>query len=114
MPSNPGDTVLVAHRRLFKEDGVRFFIGRVGAYEAGIVKATGHSYSWDVLRGAMVQKTDPRTKLLSLSPGPLLVYQLPSDVDPGGLAFIEKDGHLALTATTGDAMNLAEFIHGGH
>ena len=114
MRLNPGDTVLVAHRRLFKGDRVRFFIGRVEAYEAGVVKATGHSYSWDVLRGAMVQKTDPRTKLLSLSSGTLLVYQLPSDVDPSGLSFIEKDGHLSLTATTGYTMNLAEFTHGGH
>ena len=62
----------------------------------------------------IVRIAPQKTTGLSLSPGPLLVYQLPSDVDPGGLAFNEKDGHLALTATTGDAMNLAEFIHGGH
>ena len=111
---DPGATVLVAHRRLFKGDGVRFFIGRVDAYEAGVVKATGHSYTWDVLRGAMVQKTDARTKLLSLSSGTLLVYQLPSDIEPGGLTFTEKDGHLSLSASTGYTMNLAEFTHGGH
>jgi hypothetical protein len=109
----PGDTVLVAHRRLFKGDGVRFFIGRVDAYEAGVVKATGHSYTWDVLRGAMVQKTDERTKLLSLSSGALLVYQLPADVEPTRFTFLEQDGHLALSSPTGYTMNLAEFTHGG-
>ena len=38
-----GDNILVAHRRLFEKDEVRFFVGRVDAYEAGIVKAPGHS-----------------------------------------------------------------------
>jgi hypothetical protein len=108
----PGATVLVAHRRLFEGDGGRFFIGRVDAYEAGVVKATGHSYTWDGLRGAMVQKTDERTKLLSLSSGTLLVYELPSDVEPTGFTFIEQDGHLALRGSTGYTMNLAEFTYG--
>lgn len=109
---DPGDTVLVAHRRLFEGDGVRFFLGRVDAYEAGVVKATGHSYTWDLLRGRMVEKRDERTKILSLSSGTLLVYQLPSDVASSSLAFAEQGGQLSLTDGAGYTMNLAEFTHG--
>ena len=29
----PGDKILVAHRRLFERDVVRFFLGSVDAYE---------------------------------------------------------------------------------
>jgi hypothetical protein len=40
-----GDKILIAHRRLFEKDDVRFFVGRVDAYEA----ATGHSYVRDIM-----------------------------------------------------------------
>jgi hypothetical protein len=72
-----GDKILVAHRRLFEKDEVRFFVGRVEVCESGIVKATGHSYLRDALRGQLVEKADERTKILSLSSGTLVVYQLP-------------------------------------
>jgi len=110
---NPGDTILVAHRRLFEGDGVRFFIGRVDAYDGGVVKATGHSYTWDLLRGQMTEKKDERTKILSLSSGTLMVYQLPPEFAPSGFRFEEEDGHLHLSAGEGYTMNLAEFTYGG-
>jgi hypothetical protein len=32
-----GDKILVAHRRLYDKDEERFFVGRIEAYEAGVV-----------------------------------------------------------------------------
>ena len=74
---NEGDKILVAHRRLFARDEARFFLGRVDAYEAGVVKVTGHSYVRDMFAGKMLEKAELRTKLLSLSSGTLMVYLLP-------------------------------------
>src|SRR5262245_26659869 len=92
-----GDQILVAHRRLFEGDEARFFLGRVDAYEAGVVRVTGHSYVRDVLSGRMVEKADPRTKLLSLSSGTLLAYVLPEHVSLEAVRFASADGRLSLT-----------------
>jgi hypothetical protein len=69
-----GDKILVGHRRLFDKDAVRFFIGQVEAFEAGLVKTTGHSYVRDAMGGQVVEKAEQRTKILSLSSGTLIVY----------------------------------------
>lgn len=110
---NEGDTVFVAHRRLFEKDEVRFFVGRVDAYEAGIVKVTGRSYVRDVMRGQMIEKEEQRTKILSLSSGTLLVYQLPQAVVLDALQFVDNEGRISLTDGRDFTMNLAEHTHGG-
>ena len=69
-----GDIILVAHRRLFENDEVRFFVGCVDEYEDGIVRVTGRSYIRDVIDGRMVEKAEKRTKLLSLSAGTFFFY----------------------------------------
>ncbi len=92
-----GDKVLVAQWRLFEKDEVRFFVGRIDAYEAGIVKTTGHSYVRDMMGGRLIEKAEERTKILSLSSGTLLVYQLPGDVVIESLKFVVTNGQLSLT-----------------
>jgi hypothetical protein len=108
-----GDKILVAHRRLFEKDETRFFIGRVDAYEFGVVKATGHSYVRDRVSGKMLGKADTRTKLLSLSSGTLFVYQLPPQVTLDGIRFVSDEGRLSLMDGQGYTMNLTEYTHGG-
>lgn len=108
-----GNKILVAHRRLFDKDVIRFFIGLVEAYEAGVVKATGHSYVRDPMGGHVVEKADKRTKILSLSSGTFIVYQLPDGVSLDALKFSEVEGHLLLTDGKGFTMNLTETTHSG-
>ena len=108
-----GEKILVAHRRLFEKDDTRFFVGRIDAYEAGIIKVTGHSYVRDMLGGHLIEKAEERTKILSLSSGTLLVYQLPGHVVLDALKFVAADGRLALTDGKAFTMNLAEFARGG-
>ncbi|MEJ2232037.1 MAG: hypothetical protein P8X46_12755 [Nitrospirales bacterium] len=108
-----GDTIFVAHRRLFEKDEVRFFVGRVDAYEGGVVKATGRSYVRDVMRGRMIEKEEKRTKILSLSSGTLLVYQLPEAVKVDALKFLDEEGRVSLTDGKNFTMNLSEHTHGG-
>jgi hypothetical protein len=108
-----GDKSLIAHRRLFEKDDMRLFVGRVDAYEAGIVKATGHSYLRDMMGGKVVEKEEQRTKILSLSSGTLIVYQLPDHVTMDALKFVAADGRLSLTDGKKFTMNLSESTHGG-
>jgi hypothetical protein len=104
-----GDKILVAQRRLFPRDQPRFFIGRVDAYESGIVKATGHTFARDLLTGDMLEKADARTKLISLSSGTLIVYQLPDQIALEKLDFFAVNGCLTLSDGQGFVMNLSEF-----
>jgi hypothetical protein len=106
---NEGDKILVAHRRLFEKDEVRFFVGRVEAHEAGIVKATGHCFVRDPIGGRVAE----RTEILSLSAGIHIVYQLPDSVTVDTLRFQFSEGRLSLTDGKGFTMSLTEFPHGG-
>jgi hypothetical protein len=108
-----GDKILVAHRRLFEKDEVRFFVGRVVAYDAGVIKANGHSYLRDTVGGRVVEKADERTKILSLSSGTPIVYQLPDAVALDAVKFVAAEGRLSLTDGKGFTMNLSEHTHGG-
>ena len=110
---NEGDIILVAHRRLFENDEVRFFVGCVDEYEDGIVRVTGRSYIRDVVGGRMVEKAEKRTKLLSLSAGTFFFYQLPQGVTLDALKFEDKGGRVSLTDGKDFTMNLSEHTHGG-
>jgi hypothetical protein len=63
--------------------------------------------------GQTVEKADERTKILSLSSGTLIVYQLPASLALDSVRFIAEDSRLSLTDGKGFMMNLAEHAHGG-
>jgi len=108
-----GNKILVAHRRLFEKDELRFFLARVDAYEAGIARATGHSYVWDKLHGGIIEKADERTKIISFSSGTLIVYLLPDEVLLDTLKFVSAENRLSLTDGKGFTMNLGEHPYRG-
>ena len=103
--------VLVVHRRLFEKDQSRYFVGRVEGYEYGVAKISGRTWSRDQY-GRLMRKDDERTKIVSLSSGTLLVYQLPFDCDLEQIT-IEADaaGHIALSDGAKFAMDLTETPH---
>ncbi|MCS6851380.1 MAG: hypothetical protein NZ700_09475 [Gemmataceae bacterium] len=107
-----GEKLLVAHRRLYEGDPPRFFVGQVDAYDAGIVRATGYSYVRDAVTGRMIQKPEPRTRLLSLTAGTLLVYVLPETTDLERIEFIYSGNQLMVTDGGEFTMGLAEFLFG--
>jgi hypothetical protein len=109
-----GDKVMVAHRRLFPGDVAHYFIGRVDAYDCGVVKVTGHSYIRDLVTGRMIEKMEPRTKILSLTSGTLLVYQLPDSTVLEQVTFNWEEGRLVVSDGQQFTMNLGEFTHRGH
>lgn len=74
----PNAKVLVAHRRLFPEDSDRLFFGELLAYEDGIAKVRGRTFLPDPYRGGYQRKDEVRTKLVSVTSGSVLVYELPA------------------------------------
>jgi hypothetical protein len=110
---NPGDNILVSHRRLFEREHSRYFVGRVDGYEAGIVRAVGFTYLLDPMSGKVIGKDEPRIKLLSIASGTLIVYLLPPEAGPDKAWVMSEVGRLVLTNGEGYTMNLTEDAHAG-
>ena len=108
-----GDKILISHRRLFKDDAPRFFVGEVVAYDSGIVKLKGFSFSWDYTGGSFVKKDEPRIKIVSLSAGNVFAYQLPEDTFVGKTEFVNRRGTTMLTDGASLDMDMAEWPTGG-
>jgi len=108
----PGSKVLIVHRRLFREDQPRYFVGQIEEYENGIVSVTGFTWIRDPFKGTLLKKQDLRTKIVSLSSGTFLVYRLATDVDLTQLT-IESDGCSNVCLTDGRelSIDLTENVH---
>ena len=87
-----GAKVLACHRRLFEEDHLRLFVGTVTDYEAGIAMVRGFTWLRDTTHGFQ-RKSDERTKILSISSGAVIVYELPMEVDIPELKVEQLGGH---------------------
>ena len=106
-----GDKMLVVHRRLFADDSPRFFVGVVSAYEGGVARAVGYSFMRDIATGKVARKKDPRTKIVSVASGTLLVYQLPSDMHVESLDIVAQGQDLVLTDHRQFKLDLSEWGH---
>ncbi|MCC5826871.1 hypothetical protein [Alkalimonas sp.] len=104
----PNTLVLISYRRLFQEDDSRFFLGKVEAYQDGIVKVCGHTILKDGVSGTMKEKSDCRTKLFSISSGTLIVYELPANLQLNDLHFHSQGIRLTLTDHASFSMDLTE------
>ena len=103
-----GSKILVCHRRLFNEDQPRYFVGVVKACDGAIVKVAGFSWTRDPAAG-FVRKEDERTKIVALSSGMVLVYELPMEVDVERVRIDQPGGHaVVLTDGRSFRMDLAE------
>ncbi len=76
----PGTKLLVCHRELFAEDWPRLFVGELTAFEHSLARVHGYSFTRDPNTGFFERKDEPRTKVVSLSSGALIVYELPATV----------------------------------
>ena len=109
----PGNKILVSHRRLFAQDEQRFFVGEVLSYEFGVAKLRGYSFVVDSIRGVVLRKDDPRIKVISIQSGSLIVYQLPETLSVGAVHFELGAGALVMTDGGDVSMNLTDAPHGG-
>ena len=105
-----GDKVLIVHRRLFEKDGTRFFVGTVEEYETGLARVTGFSFPRDMASGHIHKKDDPRTKIVAIGSGTVLVYLLIGDPQIDKLQFVHSGSKLKLSDGSGFEMDLTEQI----
>ncbi|MDA1162965.1 MAG: hypothetical protein O3B13_07675 [Planctomycetota bacterium] len=110
----PGARVLVVHRRLFERDDNRLFVGEVEAMNDGVFRTTGYTFVRDTLGGTIRRKSDPRTKLLSLTSGTLIVYVLPAELDLSRVEIQCEETEVWLTDGNDFSMNLSEWTHRSH
>lgn len=107
----PGYKVLIAHRRLFEMDRPRLFVGIVDVFNEnnGLLKVTGYSFSQSLKDKIYFKKQQPRTKLVSLITGMLIVYELPSSVEISELDLrTDPKGTLVLSDKHSFQMDLSE------
>ena len=103
-----GTKLFLSHRRIFDRDQSRYFVGTVLAYQDGLVKVSGYSFVRDMSTGAMLRKDDIRTRIVSLSSGFFIVYELPATTDVAS-ATLETEGNEMLLVDGKDLrLNLAE------
>lgn len=105
-----GTKVLVAHRRLYETDHGRYFTGTVDAYEDGVARITGQTWMHDGYRGAYKRKTDLRTKIVPLTSGSVIVYQLPSNTNLNALEVVVEGVQMFLRDGEGFEMDLTEGV----
>lgn len=106
----PGMKLLVAHRRLFETDHLRYFTGSVDGYQDGIARVTGHSWLRNGYTGTFCRKTKAATKLIALASGTVLVYHLPSSVHLDGLVIVANDQEIFLRDDRDFEMDLTEAL----
>lgn len=107
----PGDKVFLSHRRLFPNDKGRFFVGTVVGFNEnnGLLKVTGYSISLPLGSNQFVRKGTPNTKIVSLTSGTLIAYELPEkmDVETATLKFHDQ-GLVMLEDSKGVMLDLTE------
>ncbi len=105
-----GTKLFISHRRLFKDDQPRFFFGITDNCSDGIVKVTGYTWTRDPTHGFQ-KKHDRRTKIVALSSGTLIIYEVSEEVDIDNLRIDQLDAHTVI-ATDGAnfKMDLSERI----
>lgn len=106
----PGMKLLVAHRRLFETDHLRYFTGSVDGYQDGIARVTGHSWLRNGYTGTFSRKTNAATKLIALASGTVLVYQLPSSVHLDRLIILADEQEIFLRDDRDFEMDLTEVL----
>lgn len=109
MMIRPGDQLMIVHRRLFKEDSVRYFIGSVDEYEHGLVRITGRSFVRNDYTGDFLSKKGSMSKIFSMASGTHIIYVIPSNVNLALLRFEHNtDGEVWLKAEDDFELNLTE------
>ena len=75
----PGDKLLACHRRLFENDGPRYFVDEVLSSNDSVIKICGYSHFRDLNTGHFERKGEIRTKVISVTSGTHILYELPSE-----------------------------------
>jgi hypothetical protein len=104
----PGEKVHIIHRRLIDKEAHRHFVGVVEGYESGIARVTGHIYAVDRTKFLFIRRPEPRTRIVALSSGDLLVNVLPESVDLEKIVYKQQKSAVRVTDGSDWYMDLSE------
>ncbi len=106
----PNAKILVAHRRLFKEDSDRLFFGELLVFEDGIAKVRGRTFLPDPFRGGYQCKDEVRIKMVAVASGSVMVYELPASVQLENLRVETQGIFTRITDGAGFYLDLTEHM----
>lgn len=92
-----GEKIHVIHRRYFEKEPHRHFVGLVDDYENGLARATGHLYTVDAVKFAFFRRPEPRTRLIAVASGDVLVNIIPPEVDLEKVVYLQDKKFLRVT-----------------
>lgn len=104
-----GEKIHVIHRRHYEKDHHRHFIGVVEDYDQGVARATGHVYTVDPVRFSFVRRAEPRTRLISIVSGDVLVNIIPEKVVLDKIVYKQERKAVRVTDGSDWHLDLSEY-----
>jgi hypothetical protein len=105
----PGEKVHVIHRRNYEKDLHRHFIGVVDAYDLGVARISGNVYTVDSVKFSFVKRPEPRTRLVSVVSGEVLINIIPPSVDLSKITYKQERKAVRVTDGSDWHLDLSEF-----
>ncbi len=112
MVLNHGDKLLVTHRRLYREDQPRYFIGAVKEFADGLAKVEGRLYVRDTSTGKVLVK-DIRTEIIAVTSGTLVLNVLPEATNLDAMRLYYEGVRLMATDDADFQMDLSDSARSG-
>jgi hypothetical protein len=105
----PGEKVHIIHRRNYEKDRHRHFIGTVEFYDLGVARVTGHVYTVDPVKFSFMKRPEPRTRLVSIVSGDVLVNILPAKVKLDNIIYKQERKAVRVTDGSDWYLDLSEW-----
>ncbi|MDX1952433.1 MAG: hypothetical protein SFY81_09620 [Verrucomicrobiota bacterium] len=104
----PGEKIHVIHRRNYDKDQHRHFIGVVDAYEGGIARVSGHTYTVDTTTFKFLRRPELRTRIIALA-SDVLINIIPTSVDLEKITYRQEKKAVRVTDGSDWHLDLSEF-----
>jgi hypothetical protein len=103
------EKIHVIHRRHYEKDHHRHFVGVVEAYEGGVARVTGHVYTVDTVKFSFIRRPEPRTRIISILSGDLLVNVLPEHVNLEKIIYHQEKNAVRVTDGSDWHLDISEY-----
>ncbi len=104
-----GEKLHVIHRRFYKDDQHRHFIGLVEEFNGTLARVVGHVYTVDTTQFIFVRRPEVRTRIISLVGGDLLVNIIPANVDLAKIVYKQEKKAVRITDGSDWHLDISEF-----
>jgi hypothetical protein len=104
-----GEKVHIIHRRRFVKEPHRHFVGVVDAYENGVARVTGYIFSVDQGKAKFLRRPDPRTRLVSVVSGEILLNVLPPSVNLEKIQYHQEPKAVRVSDGSDWHLDISEF-----